>query len=107
MNEIKTTLKFKEYCFSRVKPTNNGVAYTPINWCNKKATIIPLPYTISEKIIEKQCKSEEGYTLTIPTIQILTKTIKEGSNIGYIYLPKEWIGLDVLIIETPHYKDLY
>lgn len=107
MNEIKTTLKFKDYCFSRVKPTNQGVAYAPAEWCGKKVTVTPLPYTISEKVIEKQYKVDDGYELSIPTTTILTKTIKKGANIGYVYLPKEWIGLDVLMIETPNYKDLY
>lgn len=108
MTEITATIRFKDYVFSRVKPTNNGVAYTPTTWVGKTVNIIPVPYTISEKIIQKEHQKEDGtYEISIPVTQIIIKKIGTGKNVGYAYLPNTWIGLDVLIIETPQYNELY
>lgn len=107
MNEIMTTATFQEYLFCRVKPTNDGIVYVPKEWIGKEVSIIPMPYTISEKVIEKECKTSDGYIITVPTIQIMSKTIGKGKNVGYMYLPKEWVGLDVLIIKLPNYAELF
>jgi len=108
MNDIQLTIRFKEYQLCRVKATNQGVAYTHKGWVGKTTTIIPMPYSISEKVIERECKNDDGtYSIITYANTMITKPIHDGKNVGRVYLPKEWIGLDVLIIEAPNYDELY
>lgn len=103
MTSITVQLKFNKYLFSRVKPqSNQPIAYTPNDWVGKTVCIIPMDIHTTDRYIESQFNEETGdYELTAKTNQILLKTIKQASNIGRIYLPKELVGMDVLIIEAP------
>ena len=101
-NTIIIHLRFKEYEFRRAKSINNGaVIYTSKEWIGKTATLIPVPYDVNDKMIE-HCKDENNvYEVALPTHHIVNKTIADGGNIGRAYVPKEFIGYDFIIIETP------
>ena len=102
MNEIIISLQFKEYEFRRAKRVgDSAVIYTTKEWIGKNVSLIPVPYNVTDKMIEK-CKNEDGtYELSIPSTHIINKKIIDGSNVGRAYVPKEFIGYDVIIIETP------
>jgi len=63
---------------------------------------------ITDRYIET-CYNEETqqYELEAETDVIFKKTINAGKNIGRAYLPKDLIGMDVLLIETPKIENLY
>lgn len=110
ITRITIQLTFKEYQFSRVKATSSqsAIAYTNTDWVDKEVSIIPMPITITDRYIESKYNEEtQTYELNTETDVIYKKTVKQGKNIGRIYLPNNLIGLDVLIIETPIIKDLY
>ena len=110
MTTIEVKIKFKEYQFSRVKPTtgNSAIIYTNTDWINREVIIIPMKLNITDRLIEKKYNPEtEEYELTVETDLILKKTIKKGKNIGRAYLPTELIGLDMLIIPKPQIENLY
>ena len=109
MTKIEVKIKFKEYQFSRVKPTtgNSAIIYTNTDWINREVIIIPMKLNITDRLIEKTKNKEGNYEMTIETDLILKKTIKEGKNIGRAYLPTELIGLDMLIIPKPQIENLY
>ena len=109
MTKIEVKLNFKEYQFSRVKPTtgNSAIIYTNTDWINREVIIIPMKLNITDRLIEKTKNKEGNYEMTIETDLILKKTIKEGKNIGRAYLPTELIGLDMLIIPKPVIENLY
>ena len=102
-------LRFKDYEFRRVKTSGNQIiAYTKIDWVDKEVIIIPVPINITDRWIEKHYNNEaEEYQIIIESDQVMKKTVRKASNIGKLYIPKEYLGLDVLIIEAPVIKDLY
>ena len=108
-NEIKIQLKFKEYEFRRVKTMGGKpVAYTTLEWAKKEVIVIPLPFNITDRWIEKQFNQETGhYEITIESDTILKKRVGTLDNVGRIYIPKEYLGMDVLFIEPPKIPNLY
>ncbi len=110
MTTIEVKIKFKEYEFRRVKPTtvNSSVVYTNPEWINREVCIIPMPLTMTDRLIEKSLNNEtHEYELLVETDLIIKKTIKKAKNIGRTYLPLELAGLDVLIIPVPQIENLY
>lgn len=102
MNEIKINLKFKDYKICKVKPfSNTAIIYPKKEWIGKRVCAIPLPYTISEKIIERGKNEEDIYELTLQTDAIIPKIVKDGSNVGRCYINQEFVGAEMLIIEAP------
>ena len=102
MTTINIELTFKQYQFSRVKPTSgkSAIVYTNKAWVDKEVIIIPMPLNVTDRWIEKQ-KTDETYHITIESDLIFKKVIKKGANIGRAYLPTDLIGIDCLIIEAP------
>ena len=107
-NEITLKLKFKNYEFRRVKYMGgNPIIYTKKEWIGKKALIIPVPLTVTDRWIESHRKEDGTITINIPTDgDIITKKImphgRKQKPIGRAYVKQEWGGLDCLIIEAPH-----
>ena len=108
MNEININLKFNEYEFRRVKTMGGKpIVYVDKDWVGEDVIILPVPLDITDRWIEKH-KTEDGYyDITIQTDVIFNKTVSELSNVGGLFIPKEFIGLDVLIIKTPKIQNLY
>lgn len=106
MNEIEIKVRFKEYLFKRVKPkTSGGLAHTPQEWIGKKVLVIPVPMTVTDRLIESTYdENTQTYEIALKNTIILNKQIKTSTTTGRIYLPTELIGLDVLIIEEPSYE---
>lgn len=106
-NKINIQLSFKEYEFRRVKYMGgNPVVYTKQDWIGKKALIIPVPLTVTDRWIESHRKEDGTITINIPTDgDIITKKImphgRKENPIGRAYVKQEWGGLDCLIIEAP------
>lgn len=103
-NKITIHLTFKEYEFRRVKLMGaNPVIYTRMEWVGKEVLIMPVPITVTDRLIEKQHNKNTGqYNITIESDTILKKKVKPHTNIGRVYVPKELIGLDCIIIEAPN-----
>ena len=102
MNEIILTLRFKEYEFRRAKPVGSGgVIYTTKDWIGKNVSLIPVPYDVTDKMIEKHRNHDGIIEISLPSPHIINKEIKDGTNVGRAYIPKDYIGYDFLIIETP------
>ena len=102
-NKITINLTFNEYEFRRVKLMGtNPIIYTRTGWIGKEVLIIPVPITVTDRLIEKQYNKNIGqYNITIESDTIIKKTVKQHTNVGRIYVPKELIGLDCIIIEAP------
>ena len=107
MNEIKIKLRFKKYLFKRVKPkTSGGLAHTPQQWIGKKVLVIPVPMTVTDRLIESTYdENTQTYEITLKNTIILNKEIKGSTTTGRIYLPNEYIGYDMLIIEQPPHNE--
>ena len=102
-NKISIELQFKDYEFRRV--TRMGeypVLYTTGEWINKEVLIIPVPYNVTDRLIEK-CYDEEleAYKVSIISDTIIKKRVGKSRDIGRIYVPKDLLGLDCLIIKAP------
>lgn len=85
---------------------DNAVAYTDKSWVGKTVLIIPVPFNITDRWIERQQDFDETigemvYDVTIESDTIIKKQVGKHNNIGRIYVPKEMIGLDCLIVEAP------
>ena len=106
-NKINIHLRFKEYEFRRATHMGtNAVLYTTGDWVGKEVLIIPMPINITDRWIEKQQDFDETindfiYDMTVESDTILKKTVGRSRNIGRMYVPKELVGLDCLIIEAP------
>lgn len=101
-NEITVKLKFKNYEFRRAKAIGSGgVIYTTTDWIGKNVSLIPVPYDVTDKMIEKHRNHDGTIEISIPSTHIINKEIKDGTNVGRAYIPKDYIGYDFLIIETP------
>ena len=74
-NEITLKLKFKNYEFRRAKAIG--------------------------KMIEKHRNHDGTIEISLLSTYIINKKIKDGTNVGRAYIPKDYIGYDFLIIETP------
>lgn len=102
MTELVIRLKFDKYDLCRVKPFNKvGIAYPSVEWIGKDVLVIPVTYVISEKIIERNLEDDGYYYLQMETDTIIHKNVKNGKSVGRIYVPKELIGADVLIVDAP------
>ena len=107
MNEININLKFNEYEFRRVKTMGGKpIVYVDKDWIGEDVIVMPVPLDITDRWIEKH-KSEDGYNVIIQTDTIFRKKVSQLSNVGGLYIPKEYIGMDVLIIKTPIIPNLY
>lgn len=110
ITKINIKLTFNEYEFLRVKNTTGSSAaiYTKPEWVGKEVSIIPMKLNVTDRYIET-CYNEETqqYELEAETDVIFKKTINAGKNVGRAYLPKDLIGLDVLLIKTPEIENLY
>lgn len=110
ITKINANITFKKYAFARVKNTSgaSAVAYTDTSWVGKTVSIIPMKLNVTDRYIES-CKDEETgqYELYVETDVIFKKTVNKGKNIGRLHFPKEFAGLDVLIIEAPQIENLY
>ena len=103
MTEAEIYLKFDSYEFRRVKQhsSTNGVIYADKKWIGKDALIIPVPYDISDKMIER-CKNKDGiYEICIPINAFFTKQMKDANSVSRVYLPFDFIGADCIIVEAP------
>ena len=106
-NKIKIHLKFKAYEFRRVKHMGtNPVLYTTGEWVGKEVLIIPMPINVTDRWIEKQLDFDETindfiYDICVESHIILKKVVSKSGNTGRVYMPKELVGLDCLIIEAP------
>ena len=110
ITEINVKLTFKEYAFIRVKNTTGSSAavYTTTDWVGETVSIIPMPLNVTDRYIETRYNEETGqYELETQTDVIFKKTIHQGKNIGRTYLPKSFVGLDVLLIKSPKIQNLY
>ena len=103
MTEIIIKATFKEYEFRRVKATSTGaLTHTNKEWIGKEVLVIPVPMTVTDRLVEASYdETAETYTMTFKDAPILNKQVKGSTTTGRIYLPKELIGYDVLIIEKP------
>jgi len=108
-NEITLKLKFEKYEFRRVKYMGgNPIIYTKREWIGKKALIIPVPLTVTDRWIESHRQEDGVITINILTDgDIITKKImphgRKENPIGRAYVKQEWGGLDCLIIEKPQF----
>lgn len=101
-NKISINLQFKEYEFRRAKAIGSGgVIYTTKDWIGKNVSLIPVPYDVTDKMIEKHRNHDGTIEISILSTHIINKEIKDGTNVGRAYIPKYYIGYDFLIIETP------
>ena len=102
-NKIKILLEFDNYEFRRVKLMGeNPVLYTKKEWVGKNVLIIPVPFDVTDRLIEAKWDAElHCHRIIIETYTILKKKVGNSRNIGRIYVPKDFIGLDCLIIEAP------
>lgn len=102
MNKIQVTIEFDSYKLCRVKPQNNtGIIYPYKKWIGEMVCAIPVPYIISEKVIERN-KDETGkYHLTFKTNEIIHKEVKDNKTTGRIYVPSHLIGADLLVVIAP------
>lgn len=102
-NKISIHLEFKDFEFKRVKHMgDNAVVYTTGDWINKLVLILPVPYNITDRYIEAQYDIDcDCYKVDIETDTIIKKRVGRSKNNGRIYLPKELMGLDCLIIKAP------
>lgn len=110
ITNIKIKLTFNEYQFSRVKATSSAsaIAYTNTAWVDKDVIAIPMKLTVTDRLIEHSWNEKtQQYEVTVESDVIFRKTVKQGANIGRIHLPNRFIGIDVLILETPYIEDLY
>ena len=107
ISNITVTLTFKKYNFSRVKlVSKKGVAYTPTTWVGKTVCAIPVPITVTDRMIDSTYdETTETYKFTTHTDRIIQRKVTTGSNIGRLNLPIDLVGVDVIIIETPIYDD--
>ena len=102
-NKISINLQFKEYEFRRVKYMgSNPVVHTTQEWIGKLVLIIPVPLTVTDRWIESHRKEDGTITINIESDIILKKRVMKNSNIGRVYVNKDWGGLDCLIIEAPY-----
>ncbi len=102
MTEIIAKIDFDSYEFRRVKPMgHNCVVYTKPHLIEKEVCIIPVDMHTTDRYIET-CKGDDGtYHIYIPCKEILLKTVSKGKSTGRVYLPRKFVGQDVLIIEPP------
>ena len=108
MTRLHIKVTFKDYEFRRAKATPNGaLAHTTQDWIGKQVIVMPMPMTVTDRLIESNYdETAEEYTMTFKDTPILNKQVKASTTTGRIYLPKEYIGLDVLILEEPHYNHI-
>ena len=101
-NEITLKLKFKNYELRRAKAIGSGgIIYTTKDWIGKNVSLIPVPYDVTDKMIEKHRNHDGTIEISLLSTYIINKKIKDGTNVGRAYIPKDYIGYDFLIIETP------
>ena len=106
MNEIILTLRFKEYEFRRAKAIGSGgVIYTTTDWIGKRVLVIPVPMTVTDRLIETTKDENDTYDVTFKNTPILYKEVKSSTTTGRIYIPNEYIGYDMLIIEEPPHNE--
>lgn len=103
MTNINIQLTFTDYEFRRVKTMGNRVViYIDKSWVGKEVMIIPVPMNITDRLIDSTYDEKTGkHHFCLESNQILVKTVKSSGNIGRVYVPKELLGLDCLIIESP------
>lgn len=81
---------------------DNPVIYTTIDWVGKLVLIIPVPFNVTDRYIESTFDiDKEAYDVTIESDTIIKKRVGKSKSIGRIYVPKDLIGLDCLVIESP------
>ena len=106
MTETMINLRFKKYLFKRAKATTSGaLAHTPKDWIGEKVLVIPVPMTVTDRLIETTKDENDTYDVTFKNTPILYKEVKSSTTTGRIYLPNEYIGYDMLIIEQPPYDE--
>lgn len=102
-NRITIELEFKDYEFRRVRHMGDKpVLYTTNDWIGKEVLIIPVPYNITDRLIDASYDEEsDSYKVRVKSDTIIKKRVGRSKNIGRIYVPKDLLGLDCLIIKAP------
>ena len=108
MTRIELNIEFDKYNLLRVKPTTNktSIIHPSKDFIGKEVCIIPVPYILNDKVIEKN-KDENGtYHLKFQTDTIICKEVARHKTIGRVYLPSTLIGADVLVVDAPNVEYL-
>ena len=67
----------------------------------KTVNLIPVPDYYTKEIIEQEKHDDGYYKLIIYTNKMLKKVVKGNDRLARINLPSQWLGRNVLIIESP------
>ena len=101
MNEIEIKVTFDDYDLKPVKATTrSSIVYVRKDWLGKTVNIIPVPNYVTKDIIDEE-KRDGEYKLIIYTNKMLQKVVKGNERLARINLPSEWLGYNVMIIESP------
>lgn len=85
---------------------NNPVIYTKMDWVDKEVLIIPVGMNVTDRWIQKKWNNTiKNYDITIESDTVLKKTVKIHNNVGRVYVPKELIGYDCLVVESPNIEN--
>lgn len=102
MNEIEIKPKFDDYDLKPVRPTStSSIVYVRKDWLGKTVNIIAVPEYVTKEIIEQEKHDDGYYKLIIYTNKMLQKVVKGNNRLARINLPANWLGHNVLIIESP------
>ena len=102
MNEIEIKLTFEDFDLKTVKPaTTSSIVYVRKDWLGKTVNLIPVPDNYTKEIIEQEKHDDGYYKLIIYTNKMLQKVVKGNDRLARINLPSQWLGRNVMIIESP------
>ena len=102
MNEIEIKLIFEDFDLKPAKPvTNSSIVYVRKDWLGKTVNLIPVPDYYTKEIIEQEKHNDGYYKLIFYTNKMLQKVVKGNDRLARINLPSQWLGRNVMIIESP------
>ncbi len=104
MTEIKIDLVFDDYQIKRAKPAKgSSVIHVNKRWIGKEVSIIPLPFSVDEKVVDESVGEDGLHHLELSVREIFVKTVSDRKDVGFFYLRESLMGLYFLIIDAPEW----
>ncbi len=102
MSELKLNLVFDDYQIKRAKPARgSSVIHVNKRWIGKEVSIIPLPFDVDEKVVDKSIGEDGLHHLELSVKEVFSKTVSDRKDVGFFYLKESLLGLFFLIVEAP------
>ena len=96
---IKTLIRSDEYLVKIAKPhVHSCRVAVPVEYLDKEVIIVPF---VDDCMIREL--DNGTYNIIVTSYNVMLKKVKKNNTTGAVYVPKEFVGVKLLIVPAPDY----